>query len=79
MPSGAITEEQIRQDLLRPLGGAGLGYLMVAGFCALIVAAILAFSACKAAIIAFRTAGSSGRMGVSLDMPSPTMIDQVAP
>jgi hypothetical protein len=47
--------------------------------CARSVAAILAFSACQAAIIAFRAEGSSGRMGVSIDMSSPTTPDHEAP
>ena len=38
-----------------------------------IVADILALSACKAAIIAFRSVGSSGRIAASPDMPKATM------
>lgn len=39
MTSEAVTEERIRQDLLRSLSGAGGGYLAAAAFCLLIVAA----------------------------------------
>ncbi len=39
MSSEAITDEQIRQDLLRPMSGAGAGYLTVAAICMLVVAA----------------------------------------
>ncbi len=47
--------------------------------CARIVADIFAFSACKAATIAFRTAGSSGRNAASFDMPSSTTSDPQSP
>lgn len=43
--------------------------------CACNVADIFTFSACKAAIIAFRKAGSSGRFWVAFDM-NPTTIGQ---
>ncbi len=39
MTSSAVTEERIRQDLLRPLNGAGAGYLAATACCSLIVAA----------------------------------------
>ena len=39
MTPAAAAEERIRQDLLRPLSGAGAGYCAAAAFCALIVAA----------------------------------------
>jgi len=38
-----------------------------------------AFSACKAAIIAFKSAGSSGRIAASLNMPLTTMNQQETP
>ncbi len=39
MTSAAATEERIRQDLLRPLSGAGAGYLSATAFCLAVVAA----------------------------------------
>jgi len=39
MSSALTSDEQIRQDLLRPMAGAGTGYLTVVAICTLIVAA----------------------------------------